>query len=108
MEPQIFAFSTFDMIRTTIASACVDSTTCDGQNMDPRGEKYNGCVNVTVSGRKCQVGEHYQDIVWLRPYYLLRLGLPLPLTTMVSQPTKDFLETIVAILTGGSGHGDQI
>jgi len=35
-------------------SSCVDSTTCDGQNMDPRGEKYNGCVNVTVSGRKCQ------------------------------------------------------
>jgi len=36
-------------------TSCVDSNmTCDGQNTDPRGEKYNGCVNVTVSGRKCQ------------------------------------------------------
>ena len=28
---------------------------CYNKDLDPKGEKYDGCVNTTVSGRTCQV-----------------------------------------------------
>ena len=35
---------------------CVNSTQCYDEDLDPKGENYDGCVSTTVSGRTCQVG----------------------------------------------------
>ena len=32
---------------------------CYNKDLDPKGEKYDGCVNTTVSGRTCQVMQGY-------------------------------------------------
>jgi len=33
---------------------CVNSTQCYDQDLDPKGEKFDGCVSTTVSGKTCQ------------------------------------------------------
>ena len=37
----------------------VTSTKCYDEELDPKGEKYDGIANTTVSGRKCQVKEQH-------------------------------------------------
>ena len=34
---------------------CNSSSQCYDKDSDPKGEKYDGCTNITVSGRTCQV-----------------------------------------------------
>ena len=34
---------------------CDNETKCFDADLDPKGEKYDGCTNTTVSGRTCQV-----------------------------------------------------
>ena len=47
-----FQFPTQFLITDT---SCTDTTECYDQDVDPNGEKYDGCVNSTVSGRVCKV-----------------------------------------------------
>ena len=47
------------LLSTTIycspGPGCVNSTLCYDGDSDPKGLKYDGCVNTTVSGKTCQV-----------------------------------------------------
>ena len=67
---------------------------CYDEKSDPKGEKYDGFANTTVSGRKCQVIKNTKKFASLST----RLGLLLRLTRTAS-PSFQSNPTSVAILT---------
>ena len=67
---------------------------CYDEELDPKGEKYNGCASKTRKGKTCLV------IMFSKWTSLLpRLGRPVSRLTLISLPT------IVATQTGGTGPG---
>ena len=86
-------------------SGCIKTTACYDEDLDPKGENYDGCANTTVSGRTCQVGICFK-ILGLDSFATLifRLG-PLQPPTIMASHTSGMNPTTVAIQMGSLGHG---
>ena len=84
---------------------CIKTTACYDEDLDPKGENYDGCANTTVSGRTCQVGICFK-ILGLDSFATLifRLG-PLQPPTIMASHTSGMNPTTVAIQMGSLGHG---
>ena len=84
-------------------SVCVNTTKCYDEDLDPKGENYDGCAKTTVSGRTCQVG------IWFKTLgldyfatFVSRHGPLQPPTTIASHTLTP---TTVAIQISTLAHG---